>query len=253
MCEIRQLQSVPPSFLPGKPFFWNSVRAKHGITSPWRSLGSGCECWAYGAAFAAARILLQGLPGKQAAIFKPRLWNSHWYSEERLQHLFGGLKLQQRQGRVGAGDPGWMEGWYRGTRGEETSQRAPRAVGFYFHLPVLHWVHGNTTIHFFFCFRKMSFTLSPACPDANFTSPSRDKWKNSWWKIWKALWPVLCGELSSKRVVPFIRRVTCSGCAKGQIKARKQPAPLGLVVTQIQSAALSSFFFTITQSHMCFS
>lgn len=51
----------------------------------------------------------------------------------------------------------------------------------------------------------------------------------------------LCGELSSKRVVPFIRRVTCSGCAEGQIKARKQPAPLGLVVTQTQSAALSSF------------
>lgn len=38
----------------------------------------------------------------------------------------------------------------------------------------------------------------------------------------------LCRERSSKKVVLLIQRVTCSGCAEGQIKARKQPTPLAL-------------------------
>ena len=53
-----------------------------------------------------------------------------------------------------------------------------------------HSVLGNTAAYFLFCFRKISFTLSPTWPDTNFTSPSRDECKSSQWKIWEALWPV---------------------------------------------------------------
>lgn len=38
---------------------------------------TAADAGAYGAAFAAARIRLQGLPGKQAAIFKSLLRNPH--------------------------------------------------------------------------------------------------------------------------------------------------------------------------------
>lgn len=64
---------------------------------------------------------------------------------------------------------------------EEMIQWARRAIVFYFPPPAAHC--GSTAAYFSFCFRKMSSTLSPTCPDTNFTSPSRDKWKSAQWKI----------------------------------------------------------------------
>lgn len=125
---------------------------------------------------------------------------------------------------------------------------------FYFYLPVAHLVLGNTVAYIFFCFRKISFTLSPTCPDTNFTSPSRDEWKSSWWKLWEALWPVCVESGVQRGCCHSSRGWQAAAVQKGRSKPENSltPWPCGFHISECSIIMLFSkplCFSTVT--HTC--